>query len=372
MISVFTRHLFYTEHIPKNAYKLIISILNFARKNKYPVRAPSAFVYTYHRRPTRIDFAKEVYGGPFLNSDVDDVKTFLRVLLVLFAMGPIYIVSVASSYTVFPLFQLHIGNETAVDNTTCTAIWVILESGLLSHLITLVFMPIYIWMIYAVMRNRVPKILTRLVISVFLVILSVATMLIIDLIGHILRYTATETNTKCLFFQHRNNVEPLDMGWWVQIIPNLLIHISPTILLATSLEFISAQGPHEMKGVLVGLVFAIRGFNQFIGASIVYPFSIHPWKTISEESPISCESSYLIVTIGLSLVGAICFAVSAYKYKYRVRGEEGFSQSDVEEVFERRIKQEQEFFKGLTSQELLEYEEQMATNNSDNRLGTIY
>ena len=39
-------------------------------------------------------------------------------------------------------------------------------------------------------------------------------------------------------------------------------------------------------------------------------------------------------------------------YKYRVRGEEGFSQSDVEEVFERRIRQEQEYLRGFSQQEL--------------------
>ncbi len=39
-------------------------------------------------------------------------------------------------------------------------------------------------------------------------------------------------------------------------------------------------------------------------------------------------------------------------YKYRVRGEEGFSQSDVEEVFERQIRQEQEYLRGFSQQEL--------------------
>ncbi len=364
VISAFTRHLFYTERVHNNPYKLIINILNFARKNKCPVSAPSAFVYTYHRRPTRLDYAKEVYGGPFSNSDVDDVKTFLRVLLVLVALGPIHIISIASSGTLFPLFQLHFGNETKVDNTTCTARWVILESGFFSHLITVVFLPLYIWVIYGVMRNRVPKILTRLLISTFLVILSVSSLLVVDMIGHIKRHTSGENNTVCLFFQHRNKVDPLHMDWWIQIIPNLLLDISPTILLATALEFVSAQGPHTMKGVLVGLVFATKGFNQFIGAGLVYPFSLNQWIEIARESPIiSCESGYLIVTLGLSLVGLICFIVSVCKYKYRVRGEEEFSQSDVEEVFERRIQQEQEFFKGLSSQELVEYEEQIRNNS---------
>ncbi len=52
-------------------------------------------------------------------------------------------------------------------------------------------------------------------------------------------------------------------------------------------------------------------------------------------------------------------------------GKEEFSQSDVEEVFERRIQQEQKFYKGFSQQELLEYEKQR-TKNSDDGYGSIY
>ncbi len=329
------------------------------------MRAPSAFVYTYHRKPSRIDYAKEVYGGPFTNSDVDDVKTFLRVLLVLFALGPIYIIYASTSYTLFPLFELHTGNATAVSNSTCTPRLILLESGCLSKIIALILMPVYIRVVYTVMRNRVPKILTRIGISAVLFILSVASMLVIDLIGHVTRYVNGEQNTICLFFQKRDDIDSLHMSWWVQIIPNLLLDIAPTILQATILEFISAQGPHTMKGVLVGLLYAIRGFYQLISAGFVYPFSVSSWKIIAQESSIvSCELGYFLVTIGLALVGVICFIVSACRYKYRVRGEEGFSQSDVEEVFERRIRQEQEYLRGFSQQELSAYQEdEMATND---------
>ncbi|XP_064392401.1 uncharacterized protein LOC135340046 [Halichondria panicea] len=353
VITLLTHRYFYKEQIHKNPYKLILNILNFTRKNKYPVRAPSAFVYTYHRKPSRIDYAKEVYGGPFTNSDVDDVKTFLRVLLVLFALGPINIIYTSTSYTLFPLFELHTGMAIASSNSTCTARWILLESGSLSNLITQIFMPVYIWVVYTVMRNRVPKILTRIGISAVFYTLSVASMLVIDLIGHVTRYINEEQNTICLFFQKRDDIDSLHMSWWVQIIPNLLLDIAPIILLATTLEFISAQGPHTMKGVLVGLLYAIRGFYQLISAAFVYPFSVYSWRKIAQESTIvSCEFGYFLVTLALALGGVVCFVVSACRYKYRVRGEEGFSQSDVEEVFERRIRQEQEYLRAFSQLEL--------------------
>ena len=74
-------------------------------------------------------------------------------------------------------------------------------------------MPVYIWVVYTVMRNRVPKILTRIGISAVFYTLSVASMLVIDLIGHVTRYINQEQNTICLFFQKRDDIDSLHMSW---------------------------------------------------------------------------------------------------------------------------------------------------------------
>ena len=55
---------FYTESRRHNPYKVVFKILNFARKHKYPFRC-SAFTYCDDELPSRIDFAKERFGGPF-------------------------------------------------------------------------------------------------------------------------------------------------------------------------------------------------------------------------------------------------------------------------------------------------------------------
>ena len=349
LASVFAYRHFHTERAQKNPYKLILQILNFVRKNKYPVSPPSAFVYTYHRIPTRLDYAKQVYGGPFNNSDVDDVRTFIRVLTVLIALGPIFILQVPISYTIFPQFALHSGMEVVPtpDNLTCSADWILLESGSLSFFIFIVFFPVYIWLVYSVLRNRMPKILTRLGFSSALLLLAVISMLAIDLSGHLILHSEGNQNMTCMFLQSSlSKFEHLHLSWTVLILPNIVLGFAPHILLATALEFISAEGPHSMKGVLVGALFASKGFYQLVGASLVYLFSLRAWsqgvlKQVS--SFISCEFVYFLVTVVIALVGLVCFVVSACKYKYRVRGEEEFSQSDVEEVFERRLRLQQEY-----------------------------
>ena len=349
VVALFTYRFFYTERVQKNPYKLILHVLNFARKNKYPVSPPSAFVYTYHRIPTRLDYAKQVYGGPFDNSDVDDVRTFIHVLTVLLALGPIFILQVPISYTIFPQFALHsgMGAVPTHDNLTCTADWILLESGSLSFIIFIIFFPVYIWLVYSVLRNRMPKILPRLGFSSALLLLAVISMLAIDLSGHLILHSEGNQNMTCMFLQSPlSKYEPLHVSWTVLILPNVVLGFAPHVLLATALEFISAQGPHSMKGVLVGALFATKGFYQLVGASLVYLFSLRAWtQGVLQQvsSIISCEFGYFLVTIVIALVGLVCFVVCACKYKYRVRGEEGFSQSDVEEVFERRLRLQQEY-----------------------------
>ena len=72
--------------------KLIFGVLNYARKNKYP-RLRSAFTYIDEEQPSRLDFGKHKFGGPFTEEEVEDVKTifrFLPLLVVAFAPGLLY------------------------------------------------------------------------------------------------------------------------------------------------------------------------------------------------------------------------------------------------------------------------------------------
>ena len=66
-------------HKVTNPIKLIIQVLNYTRKHSYPERR-SAFTYIDEEQPTRMDYGKEKFGGPFTEEEVEDVKTVLRLL----------------------------------------------------------------------------------------------------------------------------------------------------------------------------------------------------------------------------------------------------------------------------------------------------
>ena len=73
-------------HKVTNPIKLIIQVLDYTRKHRYPERR-SAFTYIDEEQPTRMDYGKEKFGGPFTEEEVEDVKTVLRLLPLVICLG---------------------------------------------------------------------------------------------------------------------------------------------------------------------------------------------------------------------------------------------------------------------------------------------
>ena len=72
------------EPVTQNPFKLIYRVVKYALKHRFP-RLRSAFTYCEDDVPSRMDFGKTKYGGPFTTEQVEDVKTFfgaLRLVLV--------------------------------------------------------------------------------------------------------------------------------------------------------------------------------------------------------------------------------------------------------------------------------------------------
>ena len=343
---------FYSEPGQHNPYTTVIKVLHFARKHKYPLRR-SAFTYCGSQRPTRIDLAKERYGGPFTTEQVEDVKSFLRILVILLTLGPIFLLEVPMSNFVFQSFALHIGYGPEFKTKNCTPRWLVLESGTMGHLLSTFTFPVYIWLMYSFLRRCIPRIFIRLFFGECLLFMGVLSMSLIDILGHhmldinnqsIPSYYQNNTESYCMFklySTHKHVNKTLRLHWGSNVIPNLFIGLGPAIIIATAFEFISAQSPHSMKGLLVGVLFATRGLFQLSSAVLLLPFSIpEMWSQgqfVSDPKAINCGFGYLFIICALALMGLILFAVMAKQYKYRERDDPPFNQAIVEEVFAKNV-----------------------------------
>ena len=80
----------------RNPLVTVVKVLFSALVARRPVRR-SAFSYSGSDPPPRIDLAKIRHGGTFTNEEVEDVKTSIRILLVLLAIGGVLTVYAAVS-----------------------------------------------------------------------------------------------------------------------------------------------------------------------------------------------------------------------------------------------------------------------------------
>ena len=86
---VHKKHWLLTEHLRGNPYLLTWRVVKFAAQHNKPIRR-SAFIYCESDYPSRLDFGKRRYGGPFTTEQVEDVKTLLNILKVLLCLGPVF------------------------------------------------------------------------------------------------------------------------------------------------------------------------------------------------------------------------------------------------------------------------------------------
>ena len=352
LISFLKRQWFHIEPERQNPYKTVYSIVKFAKSNKCPLRR-SAFTHCDNYIPSRLDFAKERFGGPFTTEQVENVKTFFRMLVILFAIGPVFALEVPGSYFIFPFFGLHSlhqyhHHKTYKEYCTSKFAWEFMMGyGVTMNLVsTVILFPGYIWISFVYLRKRVPKLFIRLGIGISLCLLGVVSLLITDVVGHALNRTSFTNHSQCVFQVILSNEKyliypSLNMHWAVLVPPSLLLGIGPLMVVATTLEFISAQSPQSMKGLLVGVFFAIRGLFQFLNSIIIIPLSLkqpRASREMIEHPPVtSCGFIYLMLTSITGLIGLILYILAAKRYKYRTREEGMFRQHDVEEIFDRYI-----------------------------------
>ena len=284
-------HWFLSEPGRENPYLNVFKVIKFAKQHKYPLRR-SAFTYSDDVIPSRIDLSKERYGGPFTTEQVENVKTFFRILLILFAMGPIFTLEVPSSYFVFPLFGLHalhyhkhIGKDFC-DTTEHKWESGFIETGSLMSLLSLTCLfPIYTCIVnFSPLCKKMSNIFHRIQLGAAFSFLGVISLLVIDVVGHSLNGTIGLNNTQCMFQLYRTNTTisypALNLHWAILIPPNLFLGIGSLIVIATTYEFISAQSPQSMKGLLIGVFFAIRGLFHFLNSIVILGFSFkNPWAS---------------------------------------------------------------------------------------------
>ena len=277
--------------------KTIYRVLKFAVQHKAPLNR-SAFTYWEKDLPSRIDLGKSKYGGPFTTEQVEDVKTTLRLLAISL---PLFFIGVSLSFIPYSLAQHSLSTAARVLFTHSVSVHAIVA--------TLVFE----FIIYPLVKNKLPSILKKIT-AVPLILTFVSFVYLVYKLVHYLSHSIETTGEL--------------------IIHHLLFAVSSVlfqVLLTSSLEFMCAQSPYNMRGLMVSILVLIAISSGIVGFNFG-DFVQHNMCSQAWCSLIPSSAKMLTCCIGFLL-----FCVVARWYKLRVRDEDFSTQRVVEEVYDRYL-----------------------------------
>ena len=315
---LFRNHLI-VEPESRNPLKIISQVLKYAFENKQPKRR-SAITFCEDVKPSRIDFGKSKYGGPFSTELVEDVKTCLRILVFLVIMNFFFIAAYGPQNAKLYLIR-HLRSS-----GSCY------ESRFLTNLriyCNVTFIVVHELLLYPILCNRMPSILKRFGFALVLFLISNFCQFGIDIIGHLQIPTANVT-LPCMFAAHDAvQTLPIDYRWIVG--SEVLSGIANVYVNIAIFELVCAQAPYSMKGLLIGLIYSLNGLYSAISG--VFPLAFTLIKPTEGRQFLTCGFAFYLTNTAILLVGIVVCSALAKWYKLRERDERPYDHRYAEEYY---------------------------------------
>ena len=308
-----------------NPFKIIFKVLNYAHKTKYPERR-SAFTYIDEEEPSRLDYGKHKFGGPFTEEEVEDVKTILRLLPLFLSIFGAF---VANDLGYKDHFQAHV-----ISTTDELLPCVERVQKLILYVSVVVLIPAYRFVVFPLLHNYIPSLMKRAGTGFVLCFIGTLLDLTLDTIGHL-----HSNNTHCMFDTYSESANTLPIPLYWLLLSDIVYGIGAVIVIVSLTELVLAQSPNSMRGVMMG-VFAIL---IFIATSVNYGLQLL-LEHFSNATP-SCGFYYYLVLSILIMLSLVLFTIAAKQYKLRERERHVNIQAIAEEHYERYLDQEEEYMR---------------------------
>ena len=323
----------------RNSIKIICEVLKYSWKHKIP-ELRSALTYWENDIPSRIDLGKDKYGGPFTYEEVEDVKSFFRLLLLILSLFGFQLSGDGFSLTQYIM--------TKAGCPSIIPYWLLMSNPQHIPLITVILgIPVF-QCIKKHISRFIPNMLTRLWIGLFISMVNETLQSIFIIMIEDEDFKCPEIQNegfherlsiKCFFAvsnvmknsscEHFCSDPPVsDATFYIIIFPLLLYGISYLLVFMTILEFICAQSPNSLKGLLIGIWYSTSSVKYMvIGVLDTYPLFL-------ESNPWSIYHGIKGFGIFLSILS---FSIIYKSYRYRERNEIVNEQAIIEEVYEREL-----------------------------------
>ena len=330
-----------------NPFTTVYKVLKYAWQHKCPERR-SAFTYWEEDIPPRIDLGKSKYGGPFTTEEVEDVKTFLTLLLVLSSLFGFHLAD--NGYSVIRQLNFKFCPSQILQAG------VTVSPNILQTVTVMVSIPILHFLLLPRLHRYIPNMLHRLGIGSVLMLLQ-------ELAGIVIVLSSLEEYGTCsvvnaetpfssvapigfcisshMYFRLNNSCTNMvrykycghgDHLFLYAFIPIIIRTIAYHLVFMTALEFISAQAPLKMKGSLITLWYALSALRFFTQAvNVFYIYEDRTWLIFNG------------VKASLMLLSIMLYCCVAKRYRYRLRDEVVNERYLVEEVYDRELRLAEEY-----------------------------
>ena len=292
--------------LKRNPYKMVYQVLKYAWKNKH-VGKRSAFTHWENKTPSRIDLGKQKYGGCFTEEEVEDTKTFWRIVVVLLSTFGIFIPYYTVIFDVLSYINKLDGAITTLDGYGSFTLWTSFGKTIIIivPLLELLIIPLFPKIEYFFFNP-----LKWMGCSFLFLFITLSSMIVMDVIKKTISF---------LYY----------------IIPLSMIGILDMISFISNFEFICSQAPANMNGMLTGVFWFIRALYISFGGIMKTIFFTIP--IFNGPGELSSTFWSLIFQLIVVIIGSVVFVITVYWYQGRQKGDNYHAQTVVEEYYERML-----------------------------------
>ena len=202
--------------------------------------------------PSRVDLGMSKYGGPFTVEEVEDVKTFLRLIPVILCAGGCNV----GTYTQWE--DLLSGEQITTNYKAVLA-----YGDTLNLILAVLGIPLHHFSYILFFYSHIPTMQKKIGFGLLLLFCS---FIMSAVFGNVL-LCRSNLNITCLFF-HSEMFDASSNGLWWILLPKTIYYLGFLLSTITFFEFVFAQTPHSIRGLIPGLAILSVGLSSFIGYAV--------------------------------------------------------------------------------------------------------
>ena len=285
---------------------LIFNVIKFSMKHRRSFGSE-------FETPSKLNIAKRVYGGPFSSQEVEDVKSMLRIVM-LIAIGSIVCAAITPVEYATRKIELNLMKWSRSNGLT--GCYERLSVHYNDYFFTIGIVVLYELIVYPIFHRCLPrlKIASQFLLGIVFFLLRILALIGIETVVY---YNMKKNASKCIFTHGLDSNVDVDYYKWL-LLPGLTGGLSTILFILSAIEFIWAQTPYFMTGLVFGITYAFLVLYIFIHLVIGSPFlfidHVH-WN----RYPLTCGIWYFVMQAVIALIALIVVFIAFKKYKQRTR-----------------------------------------------------